>query len=92
MKPTNISSEQGHVARVIGAYVLWSINTILSLVCSVGILWIKANVPSKQDFDEFQAQVRKLELSVVSLHQTQDRINDFESRIRELEKKTRIAR
>ena len=82
----------GKVEKAVGLYVLRSANMIFTLVAAVGVLWIKANVPSRQDFLEFQAQVRSIEINVVQLRQANERINDFEMRIRELERKGRIIR
>ena len=79
-------TEEDKVAKSLGLYVLRSVNTIVALITAVAVLWIKANVPSKQDFLEFQAQVRSIELNVVQLRQTNERIADFESRIRVLER------
>lgn len=83
---------ENQVAKAFGLYLLRSINTIFALVAAVGVLWIKANVPSKQDFLDFQAQVRSIEMNVIQLRQTNERITDFENRIRELERKGRIVR
>lgn len=89
---TDDAEGEGKVEKAVGLYVLRSANMIFTLVAAVGVLWIKANVPSRQDFLEFQAQVRSIEINVVQLRQANERINDFENRIRELEKKGRIIR
>ncbi len=80
------------MTKAVGLFVFRSINTIFALVAAVGVLWIKANVPSKQDFQDFQQQVRSIELNVIQLRQTNERINDFETRIRDLERKGRLIR
>ena len=93
MSPTKPENEDDNkIAKAVGLYVLRSVNTIFALVAAVGVLWIKANVPSKQDFLDFQAQVRSIEINVIQLRQTNERITDFETRIRELERKGRIVR
>ncbi len=91
-KHTEHDLGDGKVEKAIGLYVLRSANMIFTLIAAIGVLWIKANVPSKQDFIEFQAQVRSIEINVVQLRQTNERINDFEQRIRELEKRYRIVK
>lgn len=92
MRTDDAEAGEGKVEKAVGLYVLRSANMIFTLVAAVGVLWIKANVPSRQDFLEFQAQVRSIEINVVQLRQANERINDFENRIRELEKKGRIIR
>jgi hypothetical protein len=87
-----MTHHEQEVPKAIGLYVLRSANMIFTLIAAVGVLWIKANVPSKQDFLEFQNQVRSIEMNVVQLRQNNERINDFEARIRELERKSRLAR
>lgn len=80
------------VPKALGLYVLRSANMIFTLIAAVGVLWIKANVPSRQDFLDFQAQVRSIEMNVIQLRQNNERINDFEARIRELERRARLSR
>jgi len=82
---TQIEAEDKKVATQIGLYVLRSVNLILAAICTVGVLWIKANVPSKDDFKELHIQIRALEISVAQLSETNERMKAFDERIRRLE-------
>jgi len=73
------------IATAIGLYVLRSANVILALIAAVGVMWIKVNVPSKEDFKDLQGHLRSLELTVLQFTRTQERVEDFEARIRKLE-------
>lgn len=85
------------IAATIGNLVLRSLNVIFAGIAAFVALWIKANVPEKQDFRNLQAQVFTIERSVNRMADASPdvnkRIDDFEQRIRALEKKfpTRIT-
>ena len=71
----------------------------MTLFATAGILWVKVNVPSKEDFKSLQMQVNSVERTVLQIGQTdlrveqiQKRIDDFEMRIRLLEQKFPMRR
>lgn len=91
------------VKRAVGAWVLDSLNLILNAgalaAMLYGGLWLRNNVPSKQDFDamqvrlnadlkELQSRVNSMDRAVLQLSETGKRIEDFEQRIRTLERST----
>lgn len=89
--------------RALGPWLMRSLNLLLNLAALVawGYLgvWIQKNVPSKTDFTEMQAKlnadlkelqdkVNSMDRTVLQLSETNKRIEDFEQRIRLLERST----
>lgn len=84
-------SANKQLAATVGSIVLRSLNVIFAGIAAFVALWIKANVPGKEDFRTLQAQVFMIEKSVVRLADASPdvvkRLEDFEQRIRFLERK-----
>ena len=78
--------------KMLGAWIYRSLNILLNLAALIVMLicglWLKNNVPSKTDFQELQIRVDSVDRNLIHLSETTKRIEDFEQRIRILEKST----
>lgn len=79
----------GNGEKRLGSLIYRSVHLLVNLA-ALGLMtyagaWVKANVPSKDDFKELQAQVNAIDRAVLQISETNRRIEDFEQRIRKLE-------
>jgi hypothetical protein len=79
-------NDERKLLSIIGM-IAWRWGTgIAVLVAAYGAMWVKANAPSRAQFDLLTGQVQEIRENVIRFGDYKNRIDDFELRLRELER------
>ena len=88
----NDTTDNGNVDKKAGAFVGRLVYRFgLLAVAGAGAwasLWVKANVPSREQFEALSAQVQNVREEVIRRPDHLETLKDFEFRLRDLERKT----
>lgn len=81
----------GNGENRLGSWIYRSVHMLVNVAALMLMgyagLWLRNNVPSKEDFKELQIQVKSMDRSFLQFAETHKRIDDFEQRIRRLEQR-----